>query len=459
MKIVVGLYNQIKDRSEEYQEHIKEITYFAVYTQKYFLENMHPEIIEGDDIDDIIERASIEGDWLYLCSYGYRSYRHQLAQDTLDFAIENNYSIVGHILHDDPVNDSKFYSIHYQNFLLNLKEWKECGKPKFGKHINTTTVLPVVIRTEENIHDDYTPLEIFSLGETKDYEGPLVEGWNIVSEFLKKGKQIGNFPHELRKYKQHIYPENGNELEKYLAGDRVELKEFNQKFYIQNTSFDVFKAGVYVYNTDNMKSEYYHLKKEDVLDTLYVVASGWKPLAFLEAATWNDKTRMVYLDYSDSALNFRKWLVHHWDGKNYNDTIKYYMENVDTHFSPLFFAHQDYNPEWEKHLEFFGGQANWEIIWNKYKKLEHRYLKIDLFGDLTELIDDMKSRTGNNFIWVSNSFYTEACLRNFKPKELNYKYKTFIDSIANSGCTIEISALAPTSFKEDYKLFYGKKIT
>lgn len=458
MKIVVGVYNQIKDRSEEYQEHMKEITFYAASLQNNFAKDIHPETLEGDDIDDIIESAAREGDWLYLCAYGYRSFNHQLVNTVVDFAIENNYSIIGHILHDDPVNDNNFYSLHHQNFLLNLKEWEECGRPNFGNHISTTTVLPVVIRTEKNIHDDYTPLEIFSLGETKDYEGPLKEGWNIISEFLKKGKQIGNFPPEIRKHKWHIYPDK-EELERYLAGDtEVEITDYNQKVYLDLTSFDYATNGVYVYNTDSMETKYVKLEKEEVLDTVYAVASGWKPIALLEAATWNDKTRMVYLDYSESALNFKKWLIENWDGKNYNDTINYYIENVDN-FNPLLYNHENLDLEWKRHLEFFGGEANWENLWNKYKKIEHIYLKVNLFGDLTELIDDMKSRTGSNVIWVSNSFYTEACVRNFTPKELNSKYKNFIDSVAGAGCRIEMSLLAPNSFKESQPYFYEKKNT
>lgn len=458
MKIVVGLYNQIKEHSEEYQKRIKEITYYYLGQHKHLVKNMHPEIIEGDDIDSIIERASGEGDWLYLCAYGYRCYNHQILNNVVAFAIENNYSIIGHILHDDPVNDTNFYSLHHQNFLINLKEWEECGKPNFGDYTDTTTELPVVIRTEENIHDDYTPLEIFSSGDVKVYYGPLFEGWNLISEFLKKGKKIGNFPVEIRNEKSHIYPDK-KELERYLLGDtEVEITDPNQQSYINWTSFEVFKSGVYVYNTDPVKTKYYYLKKEEVLDTVYAVASGWKPISFLEAATWNDKTRMVYLDYSESALNFKKWLVENWDGKNYNDTINYYMKNIDN-FTPLLYNHENLDLEWKKHLEFFGGEANWENLWNKYKKIEHRYLKVNLFGDLTELIDDMKSRTGSNAIWVSNSFYTEACLRNFTPKELNSKYKNFIDSIANSGCKIEINAVTPNSFKEEHELFYEKKNT
>jgi len=457
--IVFGLYNQISNRTPEYQEHIKEITNFAVSLQTSFVKDSFSLIIESSNIDDIINYASEKGDWLYLTSYGYRSYKHDLANDILNFAIENNYSIVGHILHDDPKRDSKFYSLHYQCFMLNLKEWKECGKPKFGGHENKSTVLPVVIRTDENIHDDYTPLEIFSLGETKDYDGPLIEGWNIVSEFLKKGKQIGNFPQEIRKFKQHLYPENGDGLEKVLAGEEVELTDINHKNYVETTSFENFKGGVYVYNTDNMDVDYQAYTKNDILNTVYAVASGWKPLRLLEAASWNENTRMVYLDYSVSALNYRKWLVDNWDGVDYNAIIKYYKEHIDQEFQPLFYAYQDYSPEWDKHLEIFGGLENWLDIWTRYRQLEHKYLLVDLFGDMSELAFDMKQNSGNNVIWVSNSFYTEACLRNMRPKELNSKYKSFLNIIINNNKAIEILAPPPSSYKDPAFRFYGKKFT
>jgi hypothetical protein len=440
-KIVFLLYNQIDNRSEEYQKHIRNITLFAfnlLVTFNTDSENhKHELIIEGNNIDTMFKSINENVDYAYLVSYGYRSIDHCLVQSLIKYAESNNYSVLGHILQDNPDNDEKgFYSLHHQCFLLNVKHWIESGKPNFGSISNMDTILEIVDRSEENFHDNYTPYWIKSKGTQRNYSGTVREGWDLINSMLKKGYSIGNIPIELRNLKQHIYPDVGNELEKLLNNEEtVEITEPNQKYYIKMTDFSSFQNSVYVFNTDSMNPPE---KSIETLDTIYCVAAGFKPIQLLNSYVWNEKTRMVYFDYSKSALNFKIWLVENWNGEDYPSIIEYYKENIDNDFQPIKMPNQDYISDWEKTIEIFGGRNNWINLWRSYQSIEHRFLYCNLFNDYQELIDDMSQQKGHKLIWFSNSFYTEASLRNYKPDFLEKTYQKFIDDLKSNNLKLEV---------------------
>lgn len=443
--ISFGLYNQISNRSEKYQKHIRDITDFAINFQVICYNNNSGNIpqtlISGLNIDDIIEYANKKNtDYCFIVAYGYRSYEHNLAQIMIDYMESNNYSVLAHILQDDPKNLG-FYSLHNQCLMINMQHWRQAGHAKFGNYETASVILPEVIRDPNNFHDDYTPGWIYSTGQCQSYSGQLREGWSLISSLLKNGYKIGNFPQEIRQLKHHIYPEVGTELERRLLGEDVEVVEHNQKNYVELMDFRHFQESVYVFNTDPMIAHLQTINYNTTtkIGSLYCVAAGFKPILLLNKYTWDQDTRMVYIDYSQSALNFKKWLVENWDGRNYTNIIEKYTTQVDPNFRPIWFVGKDYKDQWDYTMQIFGGEESWLDIWNRYKKLEHRYLKINLYNDYENLLEDMNNhRNTNNLIWFSNSFYTEACLMNFQPNELENYFNQFIQAIKDNSDSLQI---------------------
>lgn len=449
-KIAFGLYNQIGNRSKSYQEHIRGITNFAVNLQvgRYnWSNNQNIRLIVDSDIDSIMLKANEDNpDYVYIVAYGYRSYNERLVNMMIDYAEVNGYSVLAHILEDNPKDRlNGFYSLHNQCFLINTADWRSAGSPQFGKYEVATAELPLIVRSEENFHDDYTPYEIKPGGQTRQYTGQLREGWNLASEMIKKGFSIGNIPNDIRNLKQHIYPEVGTELERLLAGDRsVKVLEYNQQRYIELMDFSGFQSSVYVFNTDPMTPDKIAYNKNTKLDSIYCVAAGFKPLQLLDQCDWDHNTQMVYFDYSESALDFKKWLVENWNGKDYIETIKKYQAEINKDFRPIWFVGRDYTPEWNNTMEYFGGESAWLDLWNRYRVLPHKFLKTNLYNDYQTLIADMKQHPGNNLIWFSNSFYTEASLRHFRPSELKNLYQKFILDLKTSNCSIQICGTTDT---------------
>ena len=448
MKIKFALLNQINDRSQGYQDHVRAITDFAVSMQLTMRNIPIDELIVGNTIDSIIDAArSLDGDYLYIVAYGYRSYDVFLVDAMIKYAEDNNYSVLAHILEDNPENKEQgFYSLHNQCALINLNHWRHVGSPSWGNHTNVDNVtLPLVNRSTEDFHDGYTPFYILPTTETRQYTGPVREGWNLASTLLSHGFSIGNFSEELRKFKMHFYPEVGTDLEKILDGNStIEPVEPNQRDYVRLTDFSGFQGSVYVFNTDSMNRDYIAYDKSTKLDNLYCVAAGFKPIQFLDQCKWDSTTRVIYFDYSDSALAFKEWLLKNWDGRNYLDIIQHYIAHVDPTFSPIWFGKKEYTDQWEKTMDVFGGEAAWLDLWNRYRALEHRFLKINLYYERSELIADMNQHQGNNLIWFSNSFYTEASLRHFKPAWLKSVYDTFINELKLNNTSLQICGTTST---------------
>jgi len=447
--VTFGLYNQISNRNLDYQDHIKFITEFSLNQQIGMYSGKRQEnakVVESTSIDDIITAADVAGsDYAYIVAYGHRCINMTIVDEMIAYAEENDYSMLGHILQDSPKDSSAgFYSLHHQTVLINMEKWRQAGKPSWGTYgIVNEIELPTINRSVENFHDDYTPYWIKPAGETISYSGTVREGYMLVSAFIKHGFAIGNFPQQIRNSKQHIYPDSGPELEKFLSSKEPTLDsitESNQKFFLGHTSFAPTQNKVFVFNTDPMIQESMTFNKDTRLDNIYCVAAGFKPMQLMDRCKWHQNTRMVYFDYSESALNFKKWLCENWDGRNYIAAIETYKTKVDTEFKPIWFSGRDITPEWVRTMEVFGGEDAWLELWQKYREIPHKYIKTNLFGDYTELIADMEQnkRGRNNLIWFSNSFNTEAAVRNFNRRRLQDLYLKFLEDVKDSNFSVQV---------------------
>src|SRR5262249_18625957 len=62
------------------------------------------------------------------------------------------------------------------------------------------------------------------------------------------------------------------------------------------------------------------------LGTLYIVASGLKPNMPAHSLGMDAKTKVVFFDYSEKALQVRKLMVDEWDGDDYPSFFHYVVK-------------------------------------------------------------------------------------------------------------------------------------
>jgi hypothetical protein len=176
------------------------------------------------------------------------------------------------------------------------------------------------------------------------------------------------------------------------------------------------------------------------VNTLYSVAAGFKPLQLLSRVGYDSNTRIVYIDYSQDALDFKKALFENWDGNDYFGFVEEYKK-LNPNFRPIWFYGKNPASEWENTMQAFGGQDQWLKLWSEYKRLPHEFLFTNLFEDYSAMLNDMSDyhhTHGNNLIWVSNSFNTEAAVRHFPKKQLQELYDNFVEDLRHANKSIQI---------------------
>lgn len=235
----------------------------------------------GSDPDQLLHWASEQGlGYLIIAATGNNlSKRHNFIQELPEFLEQNSdFTVVGHILD----KGDKYYELHHQFFLINIKWWESAGKPEIGREQqshNWLTIEPA--RSTESWHDGYTPHWIEKGSSSKTYTGRRF-GWNIIRAALDSGKRVISFNERQRESKYYLYPE-------------VESDTHN-KFY------DVFDAlqsySHFVANTENPPDKIVSVEFNGAVCT----AGGITPLLVAWSANLKPGDKLTIIDISPFAL-------------------------------------------------------------------------------------------------------------------------------------------------------------
>ena len=188
-----------------------------------------------------------------------------------------DYFIYGHILD----RKDAYYELHHQSYLINIEKYKLLGMPTVGKtELGNPFITFIPVRSEENIHDDYTPLWISNSSNTQQYSHRL-HGWNIISQALTHGYNINAWPETVRQNKIHYYPENSN-----LFNENI-IKIYKKYNHCQDT--------------------FVHTSGTDELNELH----GFKQIVTTASGNWwekyaTDDTEVILYDYNQASLDYWK---------------------------------------------------------------------------------------------------------------------------------------------------------
>lgn len=200
--------------------------------------------------------------------------------------IKGNYFILGHIL---DMGDA-YYHVHEQCYVVDLVQL-QLFKTTIGQTSYCsphTQIKPD--RSEENIHDDYTPKWVSKSNVKKQYKHKL-HGWNMLSYAIDNNLIIKPFNDDQRKHKNYIYPD----------GTGVD--------YLHNRYHYALTKLVY---TENTGSDLLPVP-EHPLEQLVLPASGnlWSKLA-------NNNTTVKFYDHSLLAIEHIKQQTSHLKNVEYH---------------------------------------------------------------------------------------------------------------------------------------------
>ena len=129
---------------------------------------------------------------------------------------------MGHIM-DWPNEPSRLPYLHEQFAIVHLKRWEKIGAPPLGAQYYDPTpfTFPAYSSSQENIHDDYTPMQLTAGDEKPSRQGERWWGTQLLAESIIQGLPVVNLPVNLRETKIYAYPEAKDQPYLQRVRDRV----------------------------------------------------------------------------------------------------------------------------------------------------------------------------------------------------------------------------------------------
>ena len=427
-----GVVFGLLDTSGKIQEDklVEKLRNFTIAWSRF---GYHEEFLENASLDGLLQEA-IELGYTYCL---VQSFGHVIGEtwipehwDQVDFqtALDrwinaHDFFITGTILH----TRQGWYGLAEDCLLVNLRHYAALGKPEFGQPRTTATK---VIRPNVNMDTGTNSERFRSLDPTPVTESvlPQLAGWNFIDTSLRAGLATLNFnqsidgsrinlfdplPQIMQAFARHL----DTLLPEYSREDlNTELSSGQRKFLdsIDDQVKDSRK-GVFLFNLESYQDV---VEQPDnftpPLSSLYSVAAGFKPNMILHSLGFDNSTRMVFFDYSTTALEMRKMINTEWDGEDFPRFVRYLMKQFPpgevfyqlwAGLSPDEIAWDDLEQLWRNEIEKWGGEATLKEHWTAFRDIRHEYVHCNLLTDRDGLLAAIDNQS-NSAIWWSNAFFT-----------------------------------------------------
>lgn len=182
------------------------------------------------------------------------------------------------------------------------------------------------------------------------------------------------------------------------------------------------------------------------VSTLYSVAAGLKTNWILHARGFDEGTRLVYFDYSEQALNFKRLLHADWDGQDYPEFLRYLFRTIrpETAFYQLWggcrpedVGSDSLQTMWEREIVRWGGEGVIRDHWRRARHLRVEYVLCNVLENTSPLLAVMRDEP-SSVIWWSNVFFTFYSNWFYRLNERRALYQTFVRGVTarNPGVLI-----------------------
>lgn len=266
------------------------------------IQNRGFNVIQGLDEDSLLEHAAKKYSHAVVLSTGTEFINgDEFFHEVEKFIYSGtDYFLMGHI----PDRDDGYYELHEQCYIINLDKYTQLGFPKVGDfsfYDGHEQIQPE--RSQENIHDDYTPVWLKPGTEVKKYKHKW-HGWNIISTALKSNFPILVFPEEFRNNKKYYYP-------------NYESSFIPASSYLYGKQSVASQTLFYPHNTEEM----YDISFQGPIKQLVIQASGLQWLDYLIKYGYDSNTVVRFVDYNLFALETMMMVVKRWNGIGYSQFI------------------------------------------------------------------------------------------------------------------------------------------
>jgi len=352
---------------------------------------------------------------------------YKIINKTATYFRENpNFFVVGHIM----AKQERYPGLHRQMLIVNIETWERLGEPEFleqGFFWDRIPTYPNYTLSEETMSADYTPAWIAPSSGTQKCS-VVEDGSNWIALALENNIVIDNLDFEMRECKAFLYPyEDSDLLEKAWKNLQDEtlidsIKNYTQRAWLRKLAYQEFieKDRVYAYNTERLSGE--GVRAPAPIDSIFSAAAGFKTLALLRNNGFHENTIVNYYDWCDSSINFKKHLLETWDGVDFD---KWLLEHdLEYNFSSTYRG--NYSKFWKKEIEKeFESAEKFKELWDRYRKLEHKFFVVDLVNEPEKLIEEINNQSGVKVLWTTNIWPTMMLHWNVHIDTIEQKYLTF----------------------------------
>lgn len=206
------------------------------------------------------------------------------------------------------------------------------------------------------------------------------------------------------------------------------------------------KNGVFLFNIEN----YGEINAQQIgqpLEALFSVAAGFKPYRILLEKGFTETTKVIFFDYSQSALDIKKHMIEHWDGEDFPGYIAQLFKafpHPDVFYqlwdgtTPENIDWSDITWMWQQELQKWGGEENFKKHWQVCRRLPHQYLCCDLLNNRQPLLNKL-AQFDRSYLWWSNAFFTIYSHWHFETSTRKQQYIDWLKSLQTVAPNCEIS--------------------
>jgi len=358
----------------------------------------------------------------------------------------------GHIINRASNNDAPKF--HSQCVVLNLKEFASLGdiqvKRRWGGQF------PGFIASQENIHDDYTPMELVPTGGI-DKSNLNISTNNLDSLIpigLQAGMTIHNLPQSVRDEKHCCYPEDDvEETKKWLMDPNWDqksvddLSQFSQTINEDKQELYGYKCMsthvMYITNTENVPGdETYNCT------VMTAPCSGLHQFKHMVNAR-KTLERVIWTDFSEAGIWWTKKVLAEWDGINFN---AFYQKNKQELEDKWVAYHaNNYSPSLANKFEAsFESQEKWLEHWDWIRGLDHTFMKVNLVKDYHKVVEAI----GENetvFMQISNIWQYEINYINTPHFQANAAFIMMVNEVLMRNKDLFLTGDSPSGVYYSYQ--------
>lgn len=323
--------------------------------------------------------------------------------------------------------------------IVNLKKWRELGRPEWGQPSLTVVNHIVPNRSESNVHDNYTPLFINPGDEVKST--PVKKGWNIIDTSLKNNMPVYNLSNEIRQSQTYMYPENNPKMFNDFWHSLYTMPKLSDQYLkvLQTVMpaktpirIDTNTWGCFIRNTEDYVVERFtdvFYNNMGAVDTLMLPCSGFKDVIIYSKKPKDVAIKQViHFDIIKGCVNIRQRIVEEWDGTRSHFTVlleeikKYYQDTVK---HPNCFHMSSMNTFDDAYLDIlnnFNSEEELEQTWLEFKQLKHVFIHADILAEPWTVTKQIKD---------SNVYLCLSDIAGWRSNVIAYGYKTLRNQLGN----------------------------